>query len=157
MELIQHHPFIETRTSPHTQSLSSGPPDPNSRPPPSNPSQRSHTQSGPLRQSSLPASALGKRPIPVSSNVDSNKKPKTQSSASSPSIRSFHGLTLNIHGTTLEKWDSIQDIDIFPSLDFIILTEHQLSAQSFRPDEIIRSDAVSGAVTNLPRKGNRGQ
>ena len=77
LELIQHHPFIETRTSPRTQPLSSGPPDPNSRPPPSNPSQQSHAQSGPLRQSSLPTSALGKRPIPVSSNVDSNKKPKT--------------------------------------------------------------------------------
>ena len=50
LELIQHHPFIETRTSPHTQPLSSGPPDPNSLPPPSNPSQQSHAQSGPLRQ-----------------------------------------------------------------------------------------------------------
>jgi len=61
---------------------------------------------------------------------------------------------------TPEKWESIQDLDIFPSLDFIILTEHQLSAQ-FRPDEIIRSGwdfhAVSGVVTNLPRKGYRGQ
>ena len=61
---------------------------------------------------------------------------------------------------TPEKWESIQDLDIFPSLDFIILTEHQLSAQ-FRPDEIIRSGwdfhAVSSAVMNLPRKGNRGQ
>ena len=61
---------------------------------------------------------------------------------------------------TPEKWESIQDLDIFPSLDFIILNEHQLSAQ-FRPDEIIRSGwdfhAVSGAVTNLPRKGYRGQ
>jgi len=61
---------------------------------------------------------------------------------------------------TPEKWESIQDLDIFPSLDFIILTEHQLSAQ-VRPDEIIRSGwdfyAVSGAVTNLPRKGYRGQ
>ena len=60
-----------------------------------------------------------------------------------------------------EKWESIQDLDIFPSLDFIqvILTEHQLSAQ-FRHDEIIRSGwdfhAVSGAVTNLPRKGYTG-
>jgi len=44
--------------------------------------------------------------------------------------------------------------------NFIILTEHQLSAQ-FRPGEIIRSGwdfhAVSGAVTNLPRKGYRSQ
>jgi len=74
LELIQHHPFIETRTSPHTQTLPSGPPDPKRPPPPSNPSQQSHSQSGPLRQSSLPVSALGKRPVPVSSNVDSNKK-----------------------------------------------------------------------------------
>jgi len=58
LELTQHHPFIETRTSPHTQPLSSGPPDPNSQPTPSNPSQRSQTQSELLRQSSLPASAL---------------------------------------------------------------------------------------------------
>ena len=61
---------------------------------------------------------------------------------------------------TPEKWESIQELDIFPSLDFIILTEHQLSAE-FRPDEIIRSGwdfhAVSGAITNLPRKGYRGQ
>jgi len=59
-----------------------------------------------------------------------------------------------------EKWESIQELDIFPSLDFIILTEHHLSTQ-FRPDEIIRSGwdfhAISGAVTNLPRKGYRGQ
>jgi len=61
---------------------------------------------------------------------------------------------------TPEKWDSIQDLDIFPSLDFIILIENQLSTQ-FRPDEIIRSGsdfhAVSGAVTNLALKGYRGQ
>jgi len=140
LELIHHHPLIETRTFLHSQPLSSGPPDPNSRPPPSNPTQQSHAQSEPLRQSSLPASALGKRPIPVCSNVDSNKKQKTQSFASSPCIRSLHGLTLNIRGMTPEKWDSIQDLDIsgFPSLDFIILTEHQLSAE-FRPDGIIRS------------------
>jgi len=138
LELIHHHPFIETRTSPHIQSLSPGPPDPNSRVPPPNPSQQSHAQCGPLRRPPLPVSPLGKRPIPVSSNVDSNKKPKTQSFASSPSIRPLHGLTLNIRGMTPGKWDSIQDLDIFPSLDFIILTEHQLSAQ-FRPDEIIRS------------------
>jgi len=45
LELIHHHPFMETRTSRHTQLLSSGPPDPNSRPPPSNPLQQSHAQS----------------------------------------------------------------------------------------------------------------
>jgi len=160
LELIHHHPLIETRTFPHSQPLPSGPPDPKSRPPPSNLTQQSHAQSAPLRQSSLPVSALDKRPIPVCSNVDSNKKQKTQSNASSLSIRSLHGLALNIRGVTPEKWDSIQDLDIFPSLDFIILTEHQLSAK-FRPDEIIRSGrdfhAVSGAITNLPRKGYRGQ
>jgi len=160
LQFIQHHPLIETRTAPHTQPLSSGSPGHNSRPPHLNPSQRSETQSGSLRQSSPPASAHGKRPIPVSSNVDSNKKQKTQLPPSSPSILPLHGLTLNIRGMTLEKWESIQDLDVFPSLDFIFLTEHQLSAQ-FRPDEIIRSGwdfyAVSGAVTNLPRKGYRGQ
>jgi len=56
---------------------------------------------------------------------------------------------------TPEKWESIQDLDIFPSFDFIILTEHHLSAQ-FRPDEIIRSGwdfhAVSGAVTICPER-----
>jgi len=160
LELIQHHLSTETRTSPHSQPLSPGPPDPNSRPSPSNPSQQSHTQSGPLRQSSLPASTLGKRPNPVCSNVDSNKKPRTNSLPSSPSMRSLHGLTLIIRGMTPEKWESIQELAIFPSLDFIILTEHQLSAQ-FRPDDIIRSGwdfhAVSSAVTNLPRKGYRRQ
>ena len=76
LELIQHHPFIETRTSPHTQPLSSFPPDSNTRPLASNPSRQPQIQSGLLRRSSLPASALGKRPIPVSSNVDSKKNKK---------------------------------------------------------------------------------
>ena len=61
---------------------------------------------------------------------------------------------------TPEKWESTQELDIFPSLDYIILTEHHLSAQ-FRLDEIIRSGwdshAVSVAVTNLTRQGYRGQ
>jgi len=96
------------------------------------------------------------------SNVDSNKKQKTRSFASSLSIRSFHGLTLNIRGMTPgpEKWDSIQDLDIFPILEIIILTEHQLSAE-FRRDENIRSrwdfHTASGAITNLPRNEYRGQ
>ena len=88
------------------------------------------------------------------------KNQKTQSPPSSPSIWSLHGRTLIIRGMTPEKWESIQELDIFPSLDLIILTEHQLSAE-FRPDEILRSGwdfhAVSGAITNLPRKGYRGQ
>jgi hypothetical protein len=36
---------------------------------------------------------------------------------------------------TPEKWEFIQDLNIFLSLDFIVLTKHQLSAQ-FQPDEI---------------------
>jgi len=48
---------------------------------------------------------------------------------------------------TPAKWLFIQDLPVFPSLDYIILTEHQLSAE-FRPDEIIKSGwdfhAVSG-------------
>jgi len=51
-------------------------------------------------------------------------------------------------------------LSVFPSLDYIILTEHQLSAE-FRPDEIITSawdfHAVSSTVTTLPRRGYRGQ
>jgi len=39
-----------------------------------------------------------------------------------------NGLTLNIRGMTPKKWNSIQDLDIFTSLDFILLTEHFLSA-----------------------------
>ena len=76
-----------------------------------------------------------------------------------PPTRSLHGLTLNIRGLTPEKWKSIQDLEIFTSLDYIILTEHQLSPQ-FRPHEIIQSGwdfhAVSGTVTTLPRRGYRG-
>ena len=59
------------------------------------------------------------------------------------------------------KWLSIQELLVFfPSLDYIILTEHQLSAE-FRQDEIIKSGwdfhAVSGTVTTLPQRGYRGQ
>jgi len=61
---------------------------------------------------------------------------------------------------TPAKWLSIQGLSIFPSLDYIILTEHQLSAE-FRPDEIIKSGwdfhAVSSTVTTLPQRGYRGQ
>jgi len=49
---------------------------------------------------------------------------------------------------------------LLSSLDYIILTEHQLSAE-FRPDEIIKSGwdfhTVSGTVTTLPQRGYRGQ
>jgi len=69
-------------------------------------------------------------------------------------------LILNIRGMTLAKWLSIQSLPVFPSLDYIILTEHQLSAK-FRPDEIIQSGwdflALFGTVTTLPQRGHRGQ
>jgi len=39
---------------------------------------------------------------------------------------------------TPDKRNSIQELLVFPSVDYIILTEHQLSAK-FRPDEIIKS------------------
>ena len=59
---------------------------------------------------------------------------------------------------TPSKWLFIQGLSV--SLHYIILTEHQLSAE-FRPDEIIKSGwdfhAVSGTVTTLPQQGYRGQ
>ena len=136
LEFIQHHPGIETRTSPHTQPLSSGPPGHNIRSSHLHPSQK---QSSPSQQVSPPTSSLGKRPSLVFRNADSNKtKQKTQSSPSFPCTRPLHGLTLNIRGMTPEKRKCVQDLDIFPSFDFIILTEHQLSAQfPSRPDEIM--------------------
>jgi len=49
---------------------------------------------------------------------------------------------------------------LFRLLDYIILTEHQLSAE-FRPDKIIKSGwdfhAVSFTATSLPQRGYRGQ
>jgi len=39
---------------------------------------------------------------------------------------------------TPAKWVAIQELPVFSSLDYIILTEHQLSAE-FRPDKIIKS------------------
>jgi len=61
---------------------------------------------------------------------------------------------------TLAKWVVIQELVVFSSLDYIILTEHQLSAE-FRPDEIIKSGwdfhAISGTVTTLPQRGYQGQ
>ena len=54
----------------------------------------------------------------------------------------------------------VQKLPVCKLLDYIILTEHQLSAQ-FRPDEIIKSGwdfhAISGPETNLPQKAYRAQ
>jgi len=61
---------------------------------------------------------------------------------------------------TPAKWVAIQELPVFSTLDYIILTEDQLSAE-FRPDEIIKSGwdfhAASDTVTTLPQRGYRGQ
>ena len=69
-------------------------------------------------------------------SVITNKKQK--SPPPPQPVRALQGLTLNIRGMTPAKWLSIQELPVFSSLDYIILTEHQLSAE-FRPDEIIKS------------------
>jgi len=55
---------------------------------------------------------------------------------------------------TPAKWLATQELPVFSSIDYIILTTHQFSAE-FRPDEIIKSGqdfhAVSGTVTTLPK------
>jgi len=77
-----------------------------------------------------------------------------------PPSQALQGLTINIRGVTPAKWLSIQKLSVFSSLDYVILTEHQLRAE-FRPDEIIKSGwnfhAISGTVTTLPQHGYRGQ
>jgi len=70
LELIQHHPGIESRTSPHTQPPSSGPPGHIIRSSHLHPSQM---QSLPSQQVSPPTSPLGKRPSLVFRNADNNK------------------------------------------------------------------------------------
>jgi len=65
-----------------------------------------------------------------------------------------------MRGMNTAKWVAIQELPVFTSLDYIILIEHQLSAE-FRPDKIIKSGwdfhVVSGTVTTLPQRGYRGQ
>jgi len=103
----------------------------------------------------VPTSLLGKRPGPATSHVGSNKKtPKPPPPP--PPVRALQGSTLKIRGMTPAKRLSILGLSVFPSLDYIILTEHQMSAE-FRPDKIIKSGwdfhAVSGTVTTLPQRG----
>jgi len=61
---------------------------------------------------------------------------------------------------TPAKWVVIQELPVFSSLHYIILTKHQLSAE-FRPDENIKSGwdfhAVSGTVMTLPQRGIQAQ
>jgi len=82
-------------------------------------------------------SLTGKRTGPANNHVGNNKK-KHKLPSPTPPVRVLHGLTLNIRGMSLVKWIVIQELPVFPTLDYIILTEHQLSAE-FRPDEIIQS------------------
>ena len=66
----------------------------------------------------------------------------------------------NVRGMTPDKWKSMRGLTVFPSIQYIILTEHQLNA-GFWPDEIIKSGwdlhAVAGTVTTLPQQGYRRQ
>jgi len=61
---------------------------------------------------------------------------------------------------TPAKWVVMQELPVFSTVNYIVLTEHQLSAE-FRPDEIIKCGwdfhAVSGIVTTLSQRGYRGQ
>jgi len=104
-------------------------------------------------------SPIGKQTGPANSHVGNNKK-KHKPPPPTPPVRALRGLTLNIWGITPAKWVSIQELPVFSSLDYVILTEHQLNAE-FRPDEIIKSGwdfhAVFGTFTTLPQRGYRGQ
>ena len=101
----------------------------------------------------MPTSQLETRPGPANSHVGNNTKTQ-KPPPPPPHVGALQGLTLNIRGMTPAKWLSIQGLSVFPSVGYIILTEHQLSAE-FRPDEIINSGwdfhAVSGTVTTLPQ------
>ena len=148
--------FQETRISPFSQPLQhhSNPHSTLSHITPSPSSSLSATPSTPAHTVSA-----GKRTGATNNHVGNNKK-KHKPPPPPPPVRALHGLTLNIRGMTPSKWVHIQELPVFSTLDYIILTEHQFSAD-FRPDEIIKSGwdfhAVSGTVTTLPQRGYRGQ
>jgi len=154
--LRQRQQFQETRISPFSQPLQyhSNPQSTRSHTTPSFPRSLSATPSTPAH-----TSLTGKRTGPANNHVGNNKK-KHKPPPPTPPVRALQGLTLNIRGMTPAKWVAIQELPVFSTLDYIILTEHQLSAE-FRPDEIIKSGwdfhAVSGTVTTLPQRGYRGQ
>ena len=120
----------EIRTSPFSQPL-----------PHDSHSQKSLPHTTPVSSSSssatlstpAPTSQLGKRSVPINCNVGHNKKTLPPP----PPVKTLQGLTLNICGIIPAKWLFIQGLSVFSSLDYIVLTEHQLSAE-FRPDEIIK-------------------
>jgi len=51
---------------------------------------------------------------------------------------------------TPAKWVAIQELPVLSTVEYIILTEHQLSAE-FRPDEIIKSGWDFHAVSSTAR------
>jgi len=146
----------ETRIPPFSQPLQhhSNPQSTLSHTTPSSPRSLSATPSTPVH-----TFLAGKRTGPANNHVGNNKK-KHKPPPLPPPVRALQGLTLNIRGMTPAKWVAIQELPVFSTLDYIVLTEHQLSAE-FRPDEIIKSGwdfhAVSGTVTTLPQRGYRGQ
>jgi len=130
----QRQQFLETRISPFSQPLQyhSNPQSTQSHTAPSSPRSLSATPSAPAH-----TSLTGKRTGPTNNHAGNNKK-KHKPPSPTPPVRALQGLTLNIRGMTPAKWVAIQELPVFPTLDYIILTEHQLSAE-FRPDEIIKS------------------
>jgi len=119
----------ETKISPFSQPLQhhSNPHSALSHITPSSSSPFSATPSTPAH--TVPA---GKRTGPANNHVGNNKK-KHKPPPPPPPVRVIHGLSLNICGMTPDKWVAIQELSVFSTLDYIILTEHQLSAD-FRPD-----------------------
>jgi len=154
--LQQKQRLQETRTSAFSQPL---PHDSHSQNTLSHATLVSPSSSSATPSTPVPTSPTGQRAGPANSHVGSNKK-KHKLPPPTPLVRALQGLTLNIRGMTPAKWVAIQELPVFSSVDYIILTEHQLSAE-FRPDEIIKSGwdfhAVSGTVTTLPQRGYRGQ
>ena len=146
----------ESRTPPFSQPL---PHDSHSQNTLSHTTPVSSSSSSATPATPVPTSQLGKRLGLANSHVGNNTKTQ-KLPPPPPPVRALQGYTLNIRGMTPAKWLSIQGLSAFPSLDYIILTEHQLSAE-FWPDEIIKSGwdfhAVSGTVTILPQRGYRGQ
>ena len=119
----------ETRISPFSQPLHhhSNPQSTLSHITPSSPRSLSATPSTPAH-----TVLAGKRTGPANNHVGNNKK-KHKPPPPPPPVRVLQGLTLNIRGMTPAKWVVVQDLPVFSTLDYIILTEHQLSAD-FRPD-----------------------
>jgi len=88
-------------------------------------------------------SLTGKRAVPANSHVGNNRK-KHKPQPPTPPVRALQGLILNIRGITPAKWVAIQELPVFSSLDYIILTEHQWSAefQKFDWTRLLKADGT---------------